>query len=360
MRKSIAATAVIAAAAATASCGFHRGEDGGPTVSRNYQVGAFQKIEVAGPYDVEVRTGSNPSVAGKGSEKLLEQTRGRGPRRHAFHPVPDNHKGWFHMGWHHGKAHFVVTVPQLRAATIAGSGGIKVDRVTGDSFEGTVAGSGGLLLASAEVQSLKLVDRRLGRGQRAGAARAKSAEYDIAGSGGIDAAGRQRRARQGLDRGIGQRQGQAPPAPREWTSWARATSASPAAPNARSARPDRATCSLRLKAVLTMIVGRWRHAHLPHRRLRHARRSPPRPARRPAISASPASSKVRVEGPVQGHPDDRRRAVRPGDGLGRRARPRRGRGPRQHAGRPQQPRLVGRLSRTRTPGRSKSASARTI
>ena len=75
MRKSIAATAIIAAAAATASCGFHRGGDSGPTVSRDYPVGAFQKIEVAGPYDVEVRTGSNPSVAGKGSEKLLEQTR---------------------------------------------------------------------------------------------------------------------------------------------------------------------------------------------------------------------------------------------------------------------------------------------
>ena len=99
MRKSIAATAIIAAAAATASCGFHRGGDSGPTVSRDYPVGAFQKIEVAGPYDVEVRTGANPSVAGKGSEKLLEQTRVE-VHGDTLSISPDNHKGWFHMGWH--------------------------------------------------------------------------------------------------------------------------------------------------------------------------------------------------------------------------------------------------------------------
>jgi hypothetical protein len=123
MRKSIAATALIAAAAATASCGLHRGGDSGPTVSRDYPVGAFQKIEVAGPYDVEVRTGSNPSVAGKGSEKLLEQTRVE-VHGDTLSISPDDHKGWFHMGWHSGKAHFVVTGAQIRSATNAGSGSV--------------------------------------------------------------------------------------------------------------------------------------------------------------------------------------------------------------------------------------------
>ena len=49
-------------------------EDGGATVSRNYQVGNFQQIEVAGPYDVQVRTGANPSGPRAGPEKLLERT----------------------------------------------------------------------------------------------------------------------------------------------------------------------------------------------------------------------------------------------------------------------------------------------
>jgi hypothetical protein len=188
MRKSIAGAAIAAAVVATSACGHDRSEDGGPSVSRNYQVGAFQQIEVAGPYDVEVRTGANPSVAANGSEKLLAHTvvevKGDTLSIHQ-----EQQKGWFHTGWHHnGKATFVVTVPALRAATIAGSGGIKVDKVRGDSFEGTIAGSGGLVLASTEVQTLKLSIGGSG-GIQAGSGKVKNAEYEIAGSGGINATG---------------------------------------------------------------------------------------------------------------------------------------------------------------------------
>src|SRR3954469_14607176 len=184
MRKFIAAAILIGAAAATSACNHG---NAGPTVSRNYQVGGFQQIEVAGPYDVEVRTGSNPSVAAKGSEKLLEHTvvEVTGDKL-SIHP--EEQTGLFHMGWHHGQAKFVVTVPALRAAAIAGSGGIKVDRVAGDSFEGTIAGSGGLELGSTEVNSLKLSIGGSGGG-KAGTGKAKVAEYEIAGSGGIDAGG---------------------------------------------------------------------------------------------------------------------------------------------------------------------------
>ncbi len=187
MRKSIAAAALIAAATALPGCGLAHGEGGGPAVSRNYQVGGFQKIEVAGPYDVEVRTGSNPTVAANGSEKLLEHTVVE-VKGDTLSIRPEEQKGWFHSGWHHGKAHFVVTVPQLSGATIAGSGGIRVDRVAGDSFEGSIAGSGGLELAATDVQSLKLSIGGSG-GIRSGTGKAKVAEYEIAGSGGIDASG---------------------------------------------------------------------------------------------------------------------------------------------------------------------------
>jgi hypothetical protein len=155
MRKSIVA-AVIAASAATSACGHSRSEDGGPTVARNYQVGGFDQIEVAGPYDVTVRTGSGPTVSARGPEKMLE---------HMVVEVKDGklvihaerNKSWFHSGWNfHGKVELAVTVPQLRGATIAGSGDIKVDQVKGDRFEGTVAGSGGIDVAAMDVQSLSL------------------------------------------------------------------------------------------------------------------------------------------------------------------------------------------------------------
>src|SRR3982751_5774736 len=142
MRKSLAAV-VAASTAAIAGCQVHAGESGGATVSRSYQVGNFQQIEVAGPYNVEVRTGANPGVSARGSEKLLERTvvEVKGDKL-IIHP--EEHHGWFHMGWtRRSKAVFTVTVPQLSAATIAGSGGIKIDRIAGQSFEGTIAGSGG-------------------------------------------------------------------------------------------------------------------------------------------------------------------------------------------------------------------------
>ena len=137
----------------------------GPTVSRNYQVGKFQKIEVAGPYEVQVRTGANPSVSANGSEKLLERTvvEVKGDK---LLIRPEESKGWFHFGWStHGKANFTVTVPQLSGATIAGSGGIKVDKVQGDRFEGTVAGSGGLDVGASRRPDAQARDRRVGQRQ---------------------------------------------------------------------------------------------------------------------------------------------------------------------------------------------------
>jgi hypothetical protein len=186
MRKSIAAAAIIAASAATVGCGLNRNEDAGATISRSYQIGNFHEIEVAGPYDVEVRTGSAPSASAQGSEKLLERTRVEveGDKL-VIHP--EGRHGFFNFGWStRGSAKFVITVPELHGAAIAGSGDLRVDHVKGDRFEGSVAGSGGLALASVEVQSLKLSIAGSG-GVKAGAGSAKSAEYEIAGSGDIDA-----------------------------------------------------------------------------------------------------------------------------------------------------------------------------
>jgi len=187
MRKFIAA-AVIAASAATSACGKTHSEDGGPTVSRNYQVGGFDQIEVAGPYDVQVRTGANPSVSASGPQKMLDHMVVE-VRNGKLEIHSERQKGWFHTGWNfHGSVNLTVTVPQLHGATIAGSGDIKVDQVKGDRFEGTVAGSGGLDVATVDVQTLKLAIAGSG-GTKVGGGRAQKAEFEIAGSGDIDAKG---------------------------------------------------------------------------------------------------------------------------------------------------------------------------
>ena len=184
MRKSFAA---VVGATALAGCQVNAQEGGGATVSKNYQVGNFQQIEVAGPYDAEVRTGSAASVSAKGSQKLLERTvvEVRGDKL-IIHP--ENNRSFFHWGWgNRGKANFVVTVPQLSGATIAGSGDIRVDKVAGPAFKGAVAGSGGLIIDSLDVQQLKL--EIAGSGGVRGTGKAQSADYDIVGSGGVDAGG---------------------------------------------------------------------------------------------------------------------------------------------------------------------------
>ena len=185
MRKSLAA-ALIAASAGTSACGQTRAEDGGLTVSRNYQVGNFQEIDVGGPFDVTIRTGANPSVRATGSQKLIERlvVEVKGDKLEIH---PRREKGWF-GGWggNHGKATLEVTVPMLRAATLAGAGGMTINKITGDSFEGQIAGAGDLRVDSIEVGSLKLGIAGAGNAV-AGSGRAKSAEYEIAGSGGVDA-----------------------------------------------------------------------------------------------------------------------------------------------------------------------------
>ena len=71
MKRAIA-FGIMVAAAATAGCSEARSESGGPTVDRDYQVGSFDRISVAGSYDTTVRTGAAPSVHVRGDQKEID------------------------------------------------------------------------------------------------------------------------------------------------------------------------------------------------------------------------------------------------------------------------------------------------
>lgn len=172
------------AAAAAAGCSEARSQEAAPRIERNYQVGNFERLELAGSYDVTVRTGAAPSVHARGSERMIErlvvEVHGNTLR---IHPEKRSKMG-FNWG-SGGKVTLTVTVPRLSAAELAGSGDIRVDRVTGDSFEGGVAGSGNLSIGEVQVGRLKMGISGSGSMQARG--RASEAQYEIAGSGGIDA-----------------------------------------------------------------------------------------------------------------------------------------------------------------------------
>ena len=184
MRKTLA---VAMAAAAAGGCHASVNGDAGPDATRTYNVGNFRQIEVAGPYDVDVRTGGKPSVAASGSERLIEHTRVEVDGDKLI-IRPKRRGGWFSFGWSsHGKARFTITTSELNATTIAGSGDVRIDRVQGAEFKGVVAGSGGIDVANVDVQSLKL--SIAGSGGIKGGGKAKAADYNIAGSGSIDGGG---------------------------------------------------------------------------------------------------------------------------------------------------------------------------
>lgn len=175
---------VTGAAVLLSGCSVGKAVEPGPTVQRGFPVGAFSKIEVAGPYEVTVATGGQAGVEARGSQGLLDQTvvEVKGDTLQ-IHPRGKR------LTWSGDKATFQVRVPALSAAAIAGSGTMAIDRVQGGEFTGSIAGSGDLRVQQLAVQRLGL--EIAGSGSFAAAGRASEARYEIAGNGDIDAGGLQ-------------------------------------------------------------------------------------------------------------------------------------------------------------------------
>ncbi|GAA4708712.1 DUF2807 domain-containing protein [Sphingomonas lutea] len=186
MRK-VLAIVLIGAAAATSACGRDRSEEAGPVVSRTFPVGNFSEIEVAGPFDVDVKTGGQPSVSARGNQNLIDKLEVE-VRGDTLVVRPKKGRNWFGGGnWNiGGKGALTISVPMIRAATLAGAGDMNINAVRGDEFEGQIAGAGDLRVDSIEVGRLKLGIAGSG-GVNARGGKARRAEYSIAGSGDVDA-----------------------------------------------------------------------------------------------------------------------------------------------------------------------------
>ena len=178
---SIRFASVAAAAILAGAC--HVGADAeecdpGAEVDRNYLVGTVEKINVAGPYDVNVVTGGQGAITAKGGQNLLEETEVV-VEDGTLKIKPRKRKG-IRWNWRNGKAVFTVNAAAIRGAAIAGSGGINVDKVAGD-FDGDVAGSGDMKIGAIAGGNVKLAIA--GSGDVEAAGKADSVELSIAGSG---------------------------------------------------------------------------------------------------------------------------------------------------------------------------------
>ena len=177
---SLAVAGLLASACHAATVAEDR--DPGSEVTRSFEVGAFDRIAVSGPYEVKVVSGSQGPITATGGENLLAET-DVVVEGDTLKIKPRTRKG-SRWNWRGGKAVFTVNAAALHGASIAGSGDVMVDRVSGD-FDGDVAGSGDLRIGEISGGKVKL--SIAGSGEVEAAGKADSVALSIAGSGDINA-----------------------------------------------------------------------------------------------------------------------------------------------------------------------------
>ncbi|WP_084583964.1 head GIN domain-containing protein [Sphingomonas azotifigens] len=152
-------------------------EASGTGTSRSFAARDFTGVALKGSDDVDVRTGAAFSVTAEGDPAVLDQLDIRLDGK----TLTVGRKSKAGMFWDKGgSAKIHVVLPRLTDATVAGSGTMLVDRVEG-TFDGVVAGSGDLTLASVAAQEASL--SIAGSGNITLAGRADKMDVSVAGSG---------------------------------------------------------------------------------------------------------------------------------------------------------------------------------
>lgn len=155
----------------------------GRQTTRSFPVRDFTAIEVAGPDNVDVTTGSDFAVRAEGSANILDQL--EIVRNGDTLRIRRTEGRWSEWAKRRGDAvRITVTMPAVRAVELAGSGDVAIDRTSGD-FTGTIAGSGDMVIGQMNdgVAALTVA----GSGTLAAAGQVDRIEMNIAGSGDIAA-----------------------------------------------------------------------------------------------------------------------------------------------------------------------------
>ena len=142
---------VGAAAAAVAAAALAQGGASGST-QRSYPVLAFDSVSSAGPHNVIVTVGGAPSFRAVGPADLLNRVEVVVEDGDLEIRPKREFRNNFRWG-NQPRSTFYVTAPALKAAAVAGSGDMKIDRVQGDRFSGSIAGSGNISVASLRVSN---------------------------------------------------------------------------------------------------------------------------------------------------------------------------------------------------------------
>jgi putative autotransporter adhesin-like protein len=176
-----AAAALISTLLVATAC--HAGgnaEETRPTARRAFEVGAFDRIALAGSPDVVVTVGGPPSVRAEGDADTLDRLEITSDGGQLHIGLRNSSGSWFRWGHHRGVT-VHVTVPSLAAASITGSGDMRIDRVEGPRFAGAVTGSGDMNVGAVAVGEASF--SVTGSGDITAAGRASQASATVVGSG---------------------------------------------------------------------------------------------------------------------------------------------------------------------------------
>ena len=179
-------SAIIGAVILLGACsiGHSRSEEARATSQRNFQVGAFHAVALEGAQDVVVTVGGAPAVRADGDSETIERLDIRVENGTLKIGTRRNDR-WFNFRHSRGVTVYV-TAPAVDAASISGSGDMRIDRVQGQAFAGEIAGSGDLQIGDLRVQRARF--EIAGSGGISAAGAAEQAAVSIAGSGDVDLA----------------------------------------------------------------------------------------------------------------------------------------------------------------------------
>lgn len=193
MRSIAVASLLVLAAACSAGAQNQTSQQGeqrasGAQGQRGFaQLTGFDAVSLGGPYHVVVTVGGAHAVRAEGDAEAIERMEIevdgstleiRARREDGMFSRRD-----------HGQATVYVTLPALRAASIGGSGDMRIDRVEGPSFAASIGGSGSMEIAALQARETRFSIG--GSGQLRAAGTTDSADVSVAGSGDLNLAGLQ-------------------------------------------------------------------------------------------------------------------------------------------------------------------------
>lgn len=151
--------------------------------TRSFTVTDFDRVRLAGPYEVVLRVGPAVSARAEGDPAALDRARLDVEGGTLSISLDRTQSGWNDAP---GRLRILVTTPMLRGAAITGAGSLAIDRASAQAMTLSVAGAGTLRLDALATDRLLLT--LVGAGGVTIGGRAAVARLVVQGAGRVDGA----------------------------------------------------------------------------------------------------------------------------------------------------------------------------